>query len=249
MPFETHIKLLANGDWLEMLLPLLLLLVYGAAAMVKRFLEYSKQKSDESQVSASDSTSAGGQRRYRPIEPSPRPQMEGSQTRTLPYARTAAQRSTPVAEPRRGQQRTDWQRQQEAEQRRQREAQQRRLAQIEAQRLKHAQQNQQMQRQQQVQNQAAKSVEAARIAAQRTAALPSRAAVKSPKEALQRARTGGSSGTAARVAPKKPAAARPKDVGVSTSSALREMLAKPQSLRTAVVLKELLDQPLGLRDR
>lgn len=255
MPFETHIKLLANGDWLEMLLPLLLLLVYGAAAMVKRFLEYSKQKSDESQVSASDSTSAGGLRRYKPIDQSSRPQPRIAKGQALPYARTAAQRSTPVSEPRRGAKaadpQTDWERQKQVEQLRQQQAQQRRLQQVEAQRLKKAQQNQQMQQQQQIQQQAAKSVEAARIAAQRTTALPSRGAAKSPQEALRQVRTGKPSGMAARAAgrkPSEPRPPRPESMSVSTSAGLRKMLATPNSLRTGIVLKELLDRPLGLRD-
>ena len=37
-------SLLADGDWLELLVPLFLMLIYGAAALVKMFAERSKQQ-------------------------------------------------------------------------------------------------------------------------------------------------------------------------------------------------------------
>ncbi|HDS84438.1 MAG TPA: hypothetical protein ENN97_04500 [Phycisphaerales bacterium] len=241
----------ANGDWLELLFPIVLMVVYGAATVGKAFMARAKQKDQQAETTSGAAMSERSKPQYKPLDEAVRPRQQAPPQRTLPYARTASRTSGPPAEP----SYADQAARRRADQERQQQIEQRRLRQIEALRRQQLQRKQYMQRQQQIQQQALQSVKAAQTVGQRLLRSPGSVS-KTPQEALRQARTGKPVGAAAArpAAGKEPPRVRPEirqepiEAGGSTEAELRRMLRKRGSLRTAFVLKEILDLPMALRD-
>lgn len=237
----------ANGDWLELLFPILLIVVYGAATLVKAFVE--KRKEDASRQDLD--VPSRPERRYKPLDQVAN-FLQTPQQRTLPYARTAAKRpeaprpSVPSQPQTAMPQSAEHQLQQQM-------AEQRRLQQIEALRRQQLQRQEYMKRQQKAQQQAAQSVKIAQAATPRTPSGLS----KTAQEALRQARTGKPVGLAAgrKTAAPKPPRLQPERVTAPTASMkagslvlLHQMLRSRSNLRTAFALKEILDPPVVLRN-
>jgi len=241
----------ANGDWLELLFPIVLMVVYGAAAVGKAFMARAKQKDQQAESASRADVPERSAPRYKPLDEAARPRQQTPQQRTLPYARTASRSSGMPSEP----SYADQEARRRADQERQQQIEQRRLRQIEALRRQQLQRKQYMQRQQQIQQQASQSVKAAQTVGQRFLRSPGSVS-KTPQEALRQARTGRPVGAAAARPDvgKAPPRVRPEIrqepivAGGSTEAELRRMLQKRGSLRTAFVLKEILDLPMALRD-
>lgn len=259
MSFETLTNLLAARDgWEELIGTLALLGFYAAAAIFKAVTNRAaKSKADTSEP---EITAAAREKpRYKPLTDTASP-AQISQAKTLPYARAAAQpgQKAPVAQPvlRPTGQLSEWDRQQELKRRR--------VEQIEALRRQQIMQVQQAQRKQQQQRQQHPA----------SPPVPARPAPVSPiiqktvQESLHQVRTGRPvTGGAAVVRPAlsqvRQAAATPKATAQTIKASvhhdkenpvfhaagkLRSMLREPHTLRTAIMLKEILDTPLGLRD-
>lgn len=243
----------ANGDWLELLFPIVLMVVYGAAAVGKAFMARAKQKDQQAESASRSDVPERSAPRFKPLDQAARSRQQTPPQRTLPYARTASRSSGLPSEP----SYADQEARRRADQERQQQIEQRRLRHIEALRRQQLQRKQYMQRQQQIQQQASQSVKAAQTVGQRVLRSPGSVS-KTPQEALRQARTGkpvGVGAAAARpAAGKEPPQVRPAirqepiEAGGSSAAELRRMLQKRGSLRTAFVLKEILDLPMALRD-
>ena len=270
MSFETFNLLANRGNWVDLIWPIALMAVYAIASVIKTISERSKQKNEEAEAD-SDSVAFGARsadqekRRYKPLDEVARPRPATPQARTLPYARTAgaAQAGEPKTEPEPAispaRTMSDWERQQAIKQRR--------LEQIEALRRQQALEQQRRQTQQQAamqpqrpQQSTPPPVPAARLRVQSASAVR-----KTPQATLRQAPIGrppvSGKGVLSRhsVLKKKPAASpqhtvqaakevrRSDESAKLPSAALRGMLRRRDTLRSAMLLKEILDQPLGLR--
>lgn len=255
MPFGPHTGLLADMDWLDMLLPIAIMVVYGAVALAKGYAGRLKDKDRTEATSSAASVSDASKPRYKPLDEVAVHRTDSPQARTLPYARTAAQTSSSTPEPQRqpvaASQPTDWQRQSGVEQRRQQDVEQRRLKQTEAISRQKSKQEQLRQRQRQIQQQAIQSVKAVQAAVPK--AISSNPLLGGGRAAQERRRQT-PPGNKPAPAAKRPVPARSPQPTVvpltptSTSAALRKMLRTPQNLRTAMVLREILDKPAAFRD-
>lgn len=255
MSFGAVHTLTANGDWLEMIWPIVLVAIYGAGAIVKMFVERSNK--DKHEEAEEPSQAAASQRRselrYKPLGEPAGPRPETPQSRTLPYARTAGRSeptlrpSAPAAQP--AEVMSDWDRQQAIKQRRQ--------EQIEA--LRRQQQRQQILQQQRQQQQAAAQRVRSQGASPRGGAGP-QAVRKAPQEARRQVQSARAAATSVlsrhSVLKKGPAAAAQtalQAAGATPPAAsgvdrLWKMLRSRDSLRTAMVLREILDKPLAMRE-
>ena len=262
MSFETLSNLLAEGDWRQLIGPLLLFVFYIGASIFKAVVNRTGAAvKDDDEDEAPEPADTAEKPRYKPLSEAARA-ATAPQARALPYARTAASGPARVAQP--AGDLTEWDRQQQIKQRR--------LEQIEALRRQQLLQKQQQQRQQQQrqqmhqpqQQQAARAVPS-QSSPYGSRTTPSVAAIpqKTPQEALRQSRTGqpvgapsrqgvatrqtvlGSKAAAPRAVkmPSVPAMAPGSDIGTR----LRAVLGESDSLRMAIVLKEILDKPLGLR--
>ncbi len=280
MSVETLSRLLADSDWMELIWPILLMVFYGVASLVKVFAERTKKSKESDALPSSAPVSAEpvAKPRYKPLEEAARPHPETPQARTLPYARTAAKTGPSAAAPMPAAQpaasMSEWDRQQELKRRR--------LEQIEALRRQQLLEQQRQQIQQKAALQEQREQRQRAQSPQRSAAPPARpqssssgvrpttsapvaAAIrKTPQEALRQVQKGGvpvgaisSRQTVLRKSPvpsaktvvqsaKEPS--RPESV-TSASNLLRVMLRRRETLRSAIVLKEILDVPVGMRNR
>lgn len=277
MSFETQTILLADMDWMEVIWPILLMAAYGIAALVKMFSERSKQKSRETEENLQTAlTESSDKPRYKPLDAVSRPRPETPQARTLPYARSAAKASSsageslPVAQP--ASPMSEWDRRQEIKRRRLEQIEALRRQQVlEQQRRQIRQQaayqdqREQQQRQQQMRQQRqvtqpmpSQQVRASHVSA---AARPAATVRKTPQEALRQVRTGQPVGGVSRHSVlKSPLSASAQrtaqaakdalrsETPTSVPATLRAMLRNRDSLRSAFVLKEILDVPVGLRN-
>ncbi len=258
MSCGTLANLLAEGNgWGQLIGPLLLFGFYVVASIVKavsnRRGDAGKDDDDETETAR-----AVDQPRDKPIEQVSRP-PQSPPSRTLPYARTVEQAqqrsgdSVPRHEPA-DQQRDEWERQQDIKRRRAEQIEQlRRRQQLEQQQQQRLEQ-QRRQSRQQTQQQPQQRRPAPPAARKATGAVAVRQ--KSGKEAVRQARAGVPVhvGASRRDVLKQSAAKAAKSallpsVGGSRPAAasLRGLLNQKQSVRTAIVLSEILDKPLGMR--
>lgn len=248
MSFETLGNLLAEGNgWGQLIGPLLLFGFYIVATIFKAVSNRSGAAADDDDDDADvETASAVDTPRYKPIEQVSRP-PQSPQSRTLPYARTVEQAkqrsgtSAPRHEPA-DQQRDEWERQEDIKRRR--------AEQIEQLRRRQQLQRQQQQRLEQQQRQPQQQRPAPPPSA-RKAMTSVAVRQKSAKEAVRQARAGAAMhvGASRRDVLKQSAAKSsllPALHG-SRATSLRGLLNQQKSVRTAIVLSEILDKPLGLR--
>lgn len=242
MPPSLFYNLLANRNWMELVGPLVLLAFYAGGAILKSIANRKPQKKTEGKEASPSRP------RYKPLDQS----AASRRAQTLPYARTVEQKeratSPPIETTRRPAEMTEWERQQQLKQRRRQQIEALRRQQLQ-------QQQQQILRQQQLQTTAGRTERQPADGTRPTAFR------KTPQEALRQVHTGRPSGPPSRsVAVKQPAATSVETAGkaqrksavrtppASVSRTIRLTLRQRGSLRTAFVLKEILDTPLGLRD-
>ena len=234
MSLQTLTNLLAEGDWRQLLGPLVLLGFYAVAAIIKAAgnrVGKAAGDDDEGEEELPVETDVPQKTRYKPLHDTAQsPQSR----RTLPYARTA--QGAPAAPPQAARpagEAIDWDRQQEIKRRQ--------LEQAEALRRQQAleRQRQQLLRQAAIQEQREKLQ---RQQAGRPAAVVSRI-VQSAAASSQRPAVVQPPVKAVRVSP--PTAAK-KAVPERTDK-IGGLLRKRDSLRAAMVLKEILDKPLAMR--
>lgn len=249
-------SLLADNGWGELVGTLVLVGFYVVAAIVKAISSRTAKAKQEA-VESETEAPAPSKPRYKPLAEKGRP-TQATQTKTLPYARTALQSSQtkssakPVLRP--TGRLSEWDRQQELKRRR--------LEQIDALRRQQLAQSQQMHSKQ------SPPISPPAPARPAPAITPS-AFQKSAQQALKQAKTGQPvQGKASVINPavsqvrqakatpkvvaqtvKAPLRSAPTTIPVSASADhLHVLLRKPSSIRTAMILKEILDSPLGLRN-
>lgn len=236
--------LLAEGDWRQLLGPLVLFAVYAAAALLKKASaeksNFTRGEEDDEEIDSVESsppavTASSNTPRYKPLDEVAKPadSAQSPRQRTLPYARTQP-RVAPAAA-------------QQVERERQRRLQQLRDEQIQIAR------RQQMARQQ-AEQAAALRQRAAQITPNVTAA-PVVSPRKTPQEMLRQVQTGqparGDVYPARPLRAEMPSVQTPSRGAVlkmpSVSAGLHRLLRQRDMLRNAIVLKEVLDKPLALR--
>ena len=234
MSLQTLTNLLAEGDWRQLLGPLVLLGFYAVAAIIKAAgnrADKAATNDDEGDEELPVETEVPQKTRYKPLHDTAQsPQSR----RTLPYARTAqGAAATPPQAARPAGEAIDWDRQQEIKRRQ--------LEQAEALRRQQALERQRQQ-------------------------LRRQAAIQEQREKLQRQQTGRPAAMVSRIvqsaaaSSQRPAVVQPpvKAVRVSPPTAAKKavpertdkiggLLRKRDSLRAAMVLKEILDKPLAMR--
>jgi len=221
--------LLAEGDWRQVIVPLVLMAFYAISAIFRSISAKETESNSE--------TAASNKPRYKPLNPTA--QAQTPQVRTLPYARMATQgdssSSSPIAQT--TGELTDWDQQQQLKQQR--------LAQVEAFRRQQAleQQRQQIRQQAQLQEQRKKQ--------RQQAAMPADAQVRHVQAAsVRKASAQPRSVQTAGQGPRRQAVVQesaPSPVSARAAN-LRGLLWGPGSLRAGIVLKEILDKPLALRN-
>jgi len=222
----TIAGLLAEGDWGRLIGPLVLVAFYVISAILRSVSAKETKSNSE--------TAASNKPRYKPLNDTAEP-SQTTQVRTLPYARPARQGvsspSSPIAQT--TGELTDWDQQQQLKQQR--------LAQVEAFRRQQAleQQRQKIRQQAQLQEQ------------RQQAAMPAAVHVRHVQAAsVRRASAQPRSVQAAGQGPRRQAVAQktiPNPVPARAAS-VRGLLLGPGSLRAGIVLKEILDKPLALRN-
>ena len=222
--------LLAEGDWGRLIGPLVLVAFYVISAILRSVSAKETKSNSE--------TAASNKPRYKPLNDTAGP-SQTTQVRTLPYARPARQGvsspSSPIAQT--TGELTDWDQQQQLKQQR--------LAQVEAFRRQQAleQQRQKIRQQAQLQKQ--------REQQRQQAAMPAAVHVRHVQAAsVRRASAQPRSVQAAGQGPRRQAVAQktiPNPVPARAAS-VRGLLLGPGSLRAGIVLKEILDKPLALRN-
>jgi len=240
---ETLTGLLAEGDWRELIGPLVVFGIYAVATILKKAAggkldaaEEEDEDSVESSFSTEDASSSESPR-YKPLDEAARPAAAEAQTpqqRTLPYARER-QPQPSAAE--------------QAELERQRRLRQLREEQIQIARRRRL--AQQQAEQSAVRQRIAQPVQKADL--RPTASAPSR---KTPQEMLRQAQTGqparGVERPSARPLRGEMSTTTTQSVSMSKpatapAAGLQRLLRDRTSLRRAIVLKEILEKPLALR--
>lgn len=227
--------LLADGDWGRILGPLVLVAFYVISAIFKSVGNRSAKAEDKENEPEMTAATASEKPRYKPLNDAARP-SQTPQVRTLPYARTAAQAGSPHIAQTTGEL-TDWDRQQRVKQQQLEQTEAFRRQQLLEQRRQQLRQQAALQerRQQQQRQPVRKPAAVGRPApvAVRPAVAQKRAVVVPSKAVSQ----------AVKVSP--PAA---QDLASDKPVKIRGLLLKPGSMRAAIMLKEILDKPLAMRN-